>query len=440
MPETHLPASSRLELLRRGLVGLGLLVRATWVWVLVAGNKRRLVSRAWLGRASTAFGKAFVAAAERQKAGLIKIGQLASLRSDLVPHEITDELAKLQDRVEPHDAGEIRQRLIAELGRPPEQVFASFDPEPIAAASLAQVHHAVLGDGREVAVKVQYPGVEKAISVDMAVLRIGLWLFNHVAVADLLRVYHEIDESVHQEMDFVQEGRIAEEVRLNLSRAAQIDGRFVIPDIHWDYTTSRVLTMEYLPGVKITDQDTLRAKGLDPDEIALRTAEIFLQQIFRDGLFHADPHPGNIFVADDGRIILLDFGMNKRIDAVMRDAIRKNLVATISRDEDAYATSLVEAGFVAAADVDKVKEIARLQFDPRFYNLSAQEAADMDVNAYFVEMRRHMKDIKSFQLPNGVVLWGRAMGLLFAVCSELSPTARPLDVIGPYVMEFLAGG
>lgn len=439
-PEMRAPEASRTELAMRAVVGLFLLAYAFAVFLAVSLHKRDRLSRRVLGWLCTGFGRTFVRAAERSKGGLIKIGQLGSLRSDLVPHEITDELSKLQDRVAPHPYDEVSAQIKAELGRDPEEVYATFDPDPIAAASIGQVHYGVLRDGREVAVKVQYPGIERALAVDLAVTRFGLWVFNFFTYVDTRKLFAELLESIEGEMDYLQEGRTSEVVAANLAAVPEFENRYVIPEVYWDFTTGRVLTMQYTPGIKITHRQELEAAGIDVDETARLCARLFMHQIFRDGVFHADPHPGNLFVDADGRVVILDFGMNKRIDPRVRDAIRRNIVAVVARDVDGYADSMVEAGFVAPEEIDKIREVARIQFDPRFWNIAPNEVADMDFSAYFTETRRQMKDIHSFQLPNGVVMWGRALGLLQALGGELLPDVPPLDVIGPYVLEFLASG
>ncbi len=432
------PESNQLELIRRGFTGTRLLFRAFYIWGLVALYNKKIISRKYLSDSSSSFGKAFVKAAERQKAGLIKIGQLGSLRSDLIPQEITDELAKLQDKVEPHPYSEIESQIFQQLENDPENIFASFDKNAIAAASLGQVHHAVLQNGQEVAVKVQYPCIEKAVRVDMAVLKIGMRIFGLLTIANTMKIFAELNESIHTEMDYLAEGTAAEEINRNLSEAPQLKDLFLIPKIYWEHTRPKVLTMEYLPGIKINDTKKLGEAGLEIEEILTHTGQLFLHQIFKDGLFHADPHPGNLFVAKDGKIILLDFGMHRRLENKLRDAIRHNMIATITRDVDLYALSMIEGGFISNDDAEKVREMAIFQFDPKFHNLSAKEIARMDFGEYFMGMRSRLKDIESFQLPSGVIMWGRSLGLLMSLFGELAPTQKPLDLISSYVIEFLS--
>lgn len=436
------PRPSWSSLLLRGLVSLWLIAGAARVYLRLTLHNRGLwrSDPARLVEAQHRFARRFVRVAQRYRGGLIKLGQVASLRVDVVPPEVTDELAKLQDRVAPHPWQEIAAQIEAELGRPLAELFAELDPVPLASASLGQVHRARTRDGQDVAVKVLYPGIEQSVAVDLAMTRLGLWLFNFVAVADLMQVNQEVRESLLGEMDYVREGRAAEEIARNLARDPEVAARVRIPAIHWDTTTRRVLTMEYLEGVKINDRAALEARGVRLQDVVLWTSRAFLHMMFRDGFFHCDPHPGNLLVDPEGRIAILDFGMNKRVAPELRDAIRKNVLASVQRDPALYAASLVEAGMVRPEDVPTVEEIARISFDPAYYNLTPKELANLDLGAYMGRMRQQMKRIKSFQLPDGLVMWSRAFSLLYGLSAELAPGLRPLDVVGPYVLEFLHGG
>ncbi|MDJ0788845.1 MAG: AarF/UbiB family protein, partial [Myxococcota bacterium] len=387
-----------------------------------------------------AFARRFVAVAVRYKGALIKLGQVASLRVDVLPETVSDELARLQDRVEPHPVDEIEEQLRAELGASSDAWFERFEPEPVASASLGQVHEAWLEGGRRVAVKVLYPGVERSVAVDLAAARIGLWLFDFVTVADLDPVYRQVRDSLLREMDYCAEGRAAEEVARNLAGDPEVARRVRVPSIHWPLTRERVLTMEFIDGCKINDRAGLEAQGVDVDEIVTWATRAFLHMIFRDGFFHCDPHPGNLVVDPEGRIGILDFGMNQRLEPAVMQMMRENLLATVQRDPERYARSLLDADMIDERDFDTVRELAELMFDPEYYNLTPAEMANLDFGEYFQRTRVHLKKVRSFRLPDGVVMWSRAITLLMGLATELAPGIRPLEVVGPYVMTFLAGG
>lgn len=427
---------------QRAVSLLSLILHAAWLYLRTALHDRGVwrADPERLTGSYARFGARFVAVAVRFRGGLIKLGQLGSLRSDVVPDEVTSELARLQDRVPPHPFQEIAAQIAAELGSPPEKHFAWFDPEPLAAASLGQVHRARDRAGHELAVKVLYPGVERSVAVDLAMARLGLWLFNFVAVADLMRIYREIRGSLLGEMDYVSEGRAAETIACNLARDPELSAKLRLPAIHWQTTTRRVLTMEYIEGTKITDREALVARGIDPEQAVVTATRAFLQMIFRDGFFHCDPHPGNLFVDLEGRVAIVDFGMHKRIEPEVLAAIRKNVRAAVTRDHDLWAQSLVDAGMIGPDELPVAQELARLNFDPRYYNLTPKEMMELDFGDYFKRMRAQMKRIRSFQLPDGLVMWSRAFSLLYGLNAELAPGVRPLEVIGPYVLEFLQGG
>jgi ubiquinone biosynthesis protein len=269
---------------------------------------------------------------------------------------------------------------------------------------------------------------------------LGLWLFDFVAVADLMRVYREIRASLLGEMDYVAEGRAAEQIEANLAGDPALAGRLRLPAIHWKTTTRRVLSMEYIEGTKITDRATLLARGVDPEQAVVTATRAFLHMIFRDGFFHCDPHPGNLLVDLAGRVAIVDFGMHKRIEPEVLAAIRKNVRAAVTQDHALWAQSLVDAGMIQPDELPVARELAKLNFDPRYYNLTPTEMMQIDFGDYFTRMRTQMKRIRSFQLPDGLVMWSRAFSLLYGLNAELAPGVRPLEVIGPYVLEFLAGG
>jgi predicted unusual protein kinase regulating ubiquinone biosynthesis (AarF/ABC1/UbiB family) len=433
---------SPLALAHRFLVLLGLIGGALRVWVRIWLHQRRdgAGDGAALVAAERRFARRFVSVAVRFKGGLIKIGQVASLRVDVLPPEVSEELARLQDRVDPHPIAEVEAQIVRELGAPIASCFAAFEREPIASASLGQVHAARLPDGRKVAVKVLYPGVERSVAIDLAAVRFGLWLFDFLTVADLDTVYREIRDSLLGEMDYEREGRAAEEVARNLAADPEVAARVRVPAIHWATTRRRVLTMEFIEGVKINDRAALAARGVDAEEVARWAVRAFLHMIFRDGFFHCDPHPGNLLVDAEGRIGIVDFGMNKRLAPPVMAMLRENLLATVTRDPARYARSFLDAGMIDPRDVPAVEDVARLSFDPRYFNLTPREVAGLDFGEYLGRMRAQMRRVKSFRLPDGIVMWGRALTLLMGLASELAPGIRPVEVVGPYVLRFFAGG
>ena len=423
----------------RFAVLLGLVAQAAWIYVRFWADDRGIV-RARPGAIAGAmqrFAVRFVRIAVEYKGGLIKLGQVASLRVDVLPEAVSAELAKLQDRVDAHPLAEIRAQVERELGGALEQHYSAFSEQAIAAASLGQVHEARLPGGERVAVKVLYPGVEKSVAVDLAAARVGLWLFDFVTVAELDQVYAQIRDSIRGEMDYEAEGRAAEEVARNLAADRELAKRTRVPRIHWQATRRRVLTMEFVAGVKINDREALAARGIDPREIAAWTARAFLHQMFRDGFFHCDPHPGNLVVDEAGRVGILDFGMHQRLGPGVLQMLRETLLATVARDPARYAKALLGAGMIRAEDLATVEEIARITFDPKVYNLTPAELAQIDMAAYVTRLRTQLKRVASFQIPDGLVLWGRAFGLLLGLASELAPGIRPMDVVGPYVIRFL---
>lgn len=437
-----LRAPSALSLAGRALILLSLIVEAAWVYLL-----QRLLRHGWLNRKDGwledrfgRFAARFVRVAMKFRGGLIKLGQVASLRIDVIPDAMTEELVKLQDRVPPHAFEEIEAQIERELGRSVKELFQSFEEHPVASASLGQVHRARDLAGRDVAVKVLYPGVERSVAIDLQMVKFALWLFNPLVPPDLMSVYRQLASSLRGEMDYEREGSAAERVKANLAKDAELFSHLRIPRIDWETTSRRVLTMEFIEGDKINDHDALAARGIDVPLAVEWATRAFLHQMFRDYFFHCDPHPGNLLVDLDGKVAIIDFGMHQSIAPEVMDGIRSNVLAAVTRNEDLWVESMIAVGIIRCEDRESARELARISFDPAYYNLTPKELTDIDFSDYFTKMREHMWMLRSFQLPDGLVAWGRAFSLLYGLAAELAPGIRPLDIVGPYVLGFLQGG
>ena len=438
---SHTRGPSTRALVARAAVLATLIVQAAWVYGL-----HRLVRRGWLRRddewlaiRDTGLARRFVDIASRHRGGLIKLGQVASLRIDVIPDAMANELARLQDRVPPHPFDEIDAQIRSELGAPADALFECFEREPVASASLGQVHRARDRAGRDVAVKVLYPGVERSVAVDLAMAGLALRLFDPFVVPDLPSVHAQIETSIRGEMDYEAEGRAAERVRENLAKDPALAARVRIPEIHWPTTARRVLTMEFIEGDKINDRPALEARGVDVEEAVATATRAFLHQMFRDAFFHCDPHPGNLMVDLDGRVAIVDFGMNQAIEPNVIEGIRRNVLAAVTRNESLWVDSMIEIGILSARDRDAARSLAQLAFDPTYYNLTPAELSRLDFGEYFAHMREHLWTLSSFRIPDGLVSWGRAMSLIYGLSAELAPGIRPFDVVGPYVLAFLQG-
>jgi ubiquinone biosynthesis protein len=281
----------------------------------------------------------------------IKLGQIASTRADVLPPEWVEEFKKLQDMVQPFPYGDVRQVMEKALGAPLEDRFASFDEKPVASASIAQVHYAVLRDGTEVAVKVKRPGIDKVISSDMAVMdTFARLLERYVPASRRYRpreVVGEFARVIRNEQDLTLEGAAVNRFYNIFKSNPDIQ----IPEVYWDYTTDSVLTMERIAGTPIDEVETLKDRGVDIKKAAKRGVELFFEQVFDYGIFHADLHPGNIFVRDDGVIIYLDFGIIGRIDRDLRKYLASILFYLVREDYHRMAVIHRQMGLIGE-DVD----------------------------------------------------------------------------------------
>ncbi len=300
----------------------------------------------------------------------VKFGQVLSTRRDLMPPDIADELAKLQDRVPPFDSGLALKEIEQAYGRPAHEVFAEFDPTPVASASIAQVHFAKLREedgGHEVAVKILRPNMLSVIEHDLALMdSFALLLERLWSDGKRLKpreVVAEFAKYLRDELDLMREAANASQLRRNFTESPLL----IVPEVHWDFCTSTVMVMERMHGVPISQIERLRNEGIDLKKLSAAGVEIFFTQVFRDGFFHADMHPGNIFVAPDGRYIALDFGIVGTLTDSDKNYLAQNFLAFFRRDYKRVAEAHIESGWAPKdTRVDEFEAAIRAVCEPIF--------------------------------------------------------------------------
>lgn len=370
------------------------------------------------------------------KGVMIKVGQFLSSRKDFLPDEYIEELSKLQDRVPPHDFGEIRQRIIDELGSAPEEIFSVFEEEPIAAASLGQVHRAVLKDGRKAAVKVQYPGIEKIIETDIRMFRFFVTILRGKIGWINLRVLHEeFSKIVRAELDYVQEGKNAQRFSLNFSSDKQV----VIPRVYWEYSRGKVLTLEFVGGVKITECSAIKASGVDCRALVNLLVETYAKMVFVHGFFHCDPHPGNIFVGEGPTVVFVDFGMVQAISDSTRRNLRRYANAIVENDTAGIVEALEKMGFlIEGADYRAIADVTQDLIDKYRYS-TPEELKSLTVDDIGEEIANIRSVIHNFQVPNYFILLIRTIGMLNGMAYRLNPEVNIIEIATPYIKEFFRG-
>lgn len=301
----------------------------------------------------------------------VKFGQLLSTRRDLLPTDIADELAKLQDRVPPFESSLAIAQITRALGAHPDQLFDEFEHEPVASASIAQVHFARLKNGREVAVKVLRPGMHKTINEDLALMGIAADLVERIW-ADGRRlkpreVVREFDKYLHDELDLMREAANGSQLRRNFANSDLL----LVPEMFWDYCTSSVIVMERMRGIPVSQIGRLEEAGVDLKKLSAAGVEIFFTQMFRDGFFHADMHPGNVLVSVDpatfGRYIALDFGIVGTLNDFDKDYLSQNFIAFFRRDYKRVAQAHIESGWAPKETrVDELEAAVRACCEPIF--------------------------------------------------------------------------
>ena len=361
----------------------------------------------------------------------IKFGQLLSTRSDLVPPAFANELAKLQDSAPPVPTEQIREVIRRELGAEPEELFGSFDDAPLASASIGQAHAATLHDGTPVVVKVRRPGAVAQVQEDLEILRnLAMRASRTWSVArdyDAPGIADEFAQTLRAELDYLQEGRNAERFAEDFAD----DPDVVIPRVFWDCTTSRVLTLERMSGWNVSDAAGLDAAGVDRRRVARKGAEIVLKMTFEDRFFHADLHPGNLFIHDDGTIALIDFGMVGDIGEDLRAHLSGLFVALVRGNADLLAASLVNMS-PGPSGVDREllrEDLAVFLSRYRLHSLRETPFARM-IAELFAILRHHR-----LRLPREMALLFKALLLIEGLALRLDPEFRLGESLEPYAQR-----
>jgi len=417
---------------------------------------------------------------------MIKVGQFMSTRVDVLPKEVTDELAGLQDEVPPVPFEAIREVIEQEFNRPLSDQFASFDPVPLAAASLGQVHRASIvarstpevdiigGNGHggkpelaEVVVKVQRPDIDKLIRTDLEALQtVGRWLQLYRPIrrrANVPALLDEFSRILYEEIDYLAEGRNAEAFAANFVNQPRVR----VPKVYWTYTTARVLTLENVFAIKITDYQTLTQAKISRADVAALLLDTYLQQIFEDGFFHADPHPGNLFVEPcpeplristptmtalgpgnsretattiRWQITFVDFGMVGHVPDNLRSGLRELLISIGTRDPQRVVRAYQQMGILLPGADVRLLERANARVFERYWGMNMSELTNLSPNDFrqFVDEFRDLIYDLPFQIPQDIIFLVRCVGILSGICTGLDPKINIFQHLSPYAQKILS--
>lgn len=357
----------------------------------------------------------------------VKLGQIASTRPDLIPPNILSELERLQDNVPAFTYKEASSIVEQELGAPIETLFLKFEETPLAAASIGQVHRAVLKDGTAVAVKVQRPDIHRLIETDLDILadwaRLAESRLEWARNYRLRDIVEELGKALRSELDYGIEARNGDRFANQCKNMKHIH----VPAVYWDYSTKRVLTMEFVEGIKLSDQEKLDKAGLDRGLLAERFATVILHQVLVEGFFHGDPHPGNVLALKDGSLVLLDFGMTGRLPPEMKKHFATLVIALRNQSTKGVIRAISSMGVVPDdvnkdllnADVDEMRE--------KYYKVPLNQVSlGVAVNDLFAVAFRHQ-----IRIPSELTLLGKALLTMEGVVTALDPTFSIFDVAEP---------
>lgn len=397
----------------------------------------------------------------RLKGLYIKIGQTLSIMVNFLPEAFTKELEQLQDAVPPHPFSEVKMRFKDDLGKPPEELFKSFNEHPIASASLAQVHEARLDDNRKLAVKLQYPDIDDIIHLDLKTIkRIFGWLHIIFPHYGLREVYNECAAMITQEIDFETEAKNIEKIRDRFTN----DSRYVFPAVYPDLSSQKILTLQFIDGIKVTNTTELTKAGVDLRELAVRLIHAYCKQIFVDGIYHADPHPGNIIIIPETKeiadasteeqksnpfkIAFIDYGAVAHVPAHMKEGMVLFVDGLIKKDTRLLSTAMKQMGFIAKEDKEESFDKIVDYFYGKIKGIKIDDFRKINISDF-----QHLNDIieikkmdislreltTTFHVPKDWILMERTLILMMGLVTHLDPHLNPADIVLPYVEEFILG-
>lgn len=358
----------------------------------------------------------------------IKLGQIASTRADLLPPDLIKELEKLQSHVAPFPAAEARRLIEESLEAPIDKLFMIFDDEPVGSASIGQVHRAMLHTGEDVAVKVQRPNIEKTVRTDLEILRhlavlaeSNLEWARNYQVTDMIE---EFSDALINELDYTIEARNVERI----GKTHKNDSKIKIPEIYWEYSTKNVMVMDFIKGIPVNHLETLDEMNIDRSEVADTLAKAIFQQIFEEGYFHGDPHPGNVSVLEDGTLVFLDFGMIGRLTSDLKNNFGSLLISLMRKDSAGVVKAIVKMGVVPSdvsmRDLNREAEIMR----DKYYDVPLAKLNFSDaVNDLFGIANKY-----KIKLPQDFTILAKTLLILESVVSQLDPDFSIMDVAEPF--------
>lgn len=374
----------------------------------------------------------------------IKLGQFLGVMGNLFWPDISKELQSLQDRVPPVDYESIRQRFINDFNKPPEELFRSFEKNPLASASLGQVHLAVTHDGRKVAVKTLYLGIKELVKKDLKSIRAILSLIHLIfPTFDFKLVHKEFSDMIQAEIDYHQERKNLEEIKANFKDEQE----FFFPEVLGEYSSATVLTTEYVEGIKIDHVQEMKQKGIDTKHVAQLLIKAYCKMFFLDQKFHSDPHPGNLFVMNDSslRIAFIDFGSVEVFTERFRRNIPKLIKSIINMKISNTVDTLEDMGFMTRfADREQIELLLAYRYD-KLRNLKISDYRKLNINDFndfdaLKKLNLKLSEvIRSFQVPRNYIYFARTVSLLTGLAAQLDPKVNIFQIAWPYLEEFVIG-